>query len=194
MDFLERNLVVLGSFGWDDSRAWATAAIEHARSVVAESAADAGMDLSAFDTTLLGVAIQSTTGAFFHVGDGVGIALSDGEWCGEAISSPENGEFVDQTFFVTRPGWDEHLRLTRIPAHTSLIALMTDGVSPFAMAPRLKGVDPKFFGPVTRFLAEADSELGRRALAETLSDSRIDPISGDDRTLFWAQRAVVRDV
>jgi hypothetical protein len=74
------------------------------------------------------------------------------------------------------------------PAY-NLIALLSDGVTPFAltrggMAPYLP-----FFDPLSHFLAERTREDGERALAALLDRDSIRPITGDDKTLLWALRS-----
>jgi hypothetical protein len=53
-------------------------------------------------------------GCFFHIGDGFAIQQTP---AGDSVlSQPENGEYADETYFVTDENWQTHLRLTTLPA------------------------------------------------------------------------------
>jgi hypothetical protein len=65
---------------------------------------------------------------------------------------------------------------------------MTDGVTPFALAPGGCAPYIPFLDPVTRFLLSHASAEGEKALANLLDSERIRPITTDDKTLVWALR------
>jgi hypothetical protein len=162
-------------------------AISSERSALRELADAEGVELSAFAATLVCAIVGPAGGWFLHVGDGIGVAeLADGS--GEVLSLPENGEYSNETYFVTGSGWSEHLRLTPIPGAVRTLALMSDGAAPFVMAKGNGGLFRPFMDPVERFLAANDEATGSAGLASTLGDPRTHTITTDDKTLLVALR------
>lgn len=169
------------------ARAFLEGAIGAALITLGEQAAVAGLPLSAYACTLVGAMARRDRAWLFHVGDGVAVAVgADGA---ETVSPPENGEYANETFFVTSPQWREHLRLTPCPTPPVQLVLMSDGSMPFAMGRGNAGLFAGFMQPVVRHLAAADEEAGSAALRATLDDSRTHAITNDDKTLLIALRA-----
>lgn len=165
-----------------------SAAITTARDAVQAQAARDQRQLGHYASTLVGVVASPQGGWFFHVGDGLGIA--DGAEQLPRVSLPENGEYANETYFVTGEDWASHLRITPLPAGCTRIALMSDGAMPFVMARGLQGFFAPFMDPVTRFLDACTSEAeGSAGLAATLGDPRTEAITGDDKTLLIARWA-----
>jgi hypothetical protein len=102
----------------------------------------------------------------FHLGDGLGVAqLDDG---GERISLPANGEYANETYFLSGARWREQLRLLAIPQTARGVVLMSDGCMPFAMSKNNAGLYAPFMDAVQGYLRTVDSvELGNAALAAT---------------------------
>ena len=135
---------------------------------------------------MVGVVAWPDGGWFFHLGDGAGVARHAD---GRTLSSPENGEYANETFFLTGTAWREHLRITPIATPMRSVLLMTDGAMPFALAKGGQDVFIPFADPVERFLASAEENAGNAALHATLDDPRTCQITGDDKTLLVALRA-----
>lgn len=134
--------------------------------------------------TLVAVLATPGGGCFFHLGDGVGICdYGDGT---VALSPPENGEYANETWFVTDPEWRKRLRLSPFPPGASSIALMSDGAESFVMEKGGGDLYRPFFDPVSRYLRQVDADAGSRALQATLCDPRTDAITSDDKTLLIA--------
>jgi Protein phosphatase 2C len=150
--------------------------------------------LRAFRTTLLGVIAQGGHGLLFHIGDGAGavLALAPGEPGAvlRAFSPAETGEHAGETFFATDPDWREHLRF-RPFRHAGGFVLMTDGVSPFALARGGRAPDWAFLGPVMSHLSRHPPDPGARALALLLDREDARRVSDDDKSLLWAWREPV---
>jgi hypothetical protein len=144
--------------------------------------------LQDFHATLLGVVAGLGAGVFFHIGDGAGCATSMNDVTKAIISGPENGEYANETYFVTQDDWRDHLRITSFDPQYDLITLMSDGVTPFALDKGQLAPFPPFFVPLSKFLAEHDREEGERAITTILARDAIRPITGDDKTLVWALR------
>jgi hypothetical protein len=160
--------------------------IESARSELGAIAASRQLELRDFACTLVGCVTSTHGGFFFHIGDGFGIHLRhDGE---SVLSHPENGEYADETYFVTDDNWKDHLRVTPIGAvrRGCLIGLMTDGASPFAINRMKTGFYRPFIDPVVSFLSNASADHGNRALQNVLESEKTLEITADDKTLLLA--------
>ncbi|MEG0184589.1 MAG: PP2C family serine/threonine-protein phosphatase [Stenotrophomonas sp.] len=160
-------------------------AIEDARGQLAMIAAGNGLKLSDHACTLVGAVATREGGWFFHVGDGVA-ACAFNSASPDAVSLPANGEYANETWFVTGGNWREQLRLTRFEGAIDALVLMSDGVQPFAMSRAGDTLFQPFIAPVIRYLAGVDEVHGSQALHATLADPRTDQITGDDKTLLVA--------
>ena len=158
------------------------------RGALEEMADNHGAVLDDYATTVVGVVMGPSVGVFFHLGDGVGVAqLGDG---GELISPPANGEYANETYFISGERWRDQLRLLPIPRGVRGLVLMSDGCMPFAMSKNNASLYAPFMGAVQNYLSCMDDiTLGEEALAHTLADPRTHQITGDDKTLLLALRA-----
>ncbi|MBW8807960.1 MAG: protein phosphatase 2C domain-containing protein, partial [Lysobacter sp.] len=185
-----------GAAGLDDEDAFeasASEAIQIARAALIEIADAAKVSLSSYAATLVGFAGDGQRGWFFHIGDGIGVAeaVSAGEAMADqpsVVSAPENGEYSNETYFVTGDAWRQHLRVLAVTAPTARLALMSDGAMPFAMDKGNTGLFKPFIEPVARYLASVGEDDGSRALLGTLDDPRTHGITSDDKTLLIALR------
>jgi hypothetical protein len=128
-------------------------------------------------------------GHFFHVGDGYAVVRPDGTSSGDIVSLPENGEYVNETYFVTGDEWRGHMRSAPFAAHAATVVLMSDGAAPFVMAKGHQALHDPFIVPVLRYLDQVPPAQGSEALAATLADPRTDSITNDDKTLLIARWA-----
>ncbi|MFL9842456.1 PP2C family serine/threonine-protein phosphatase [Sphingomonas sp. ST-64] len=162
-------------------------AVIDARMHLAMAAQDRGVGINHFHATLVGVALVPGRGGLsFHIGDGAALALAD-DWRWR-LSAPANGEYADTTYFFTEPDWRTHLRFARIDPGFETVFVMTDGVTDIALQRRGGASEPHrpFFEPIARFLADASSEDGERALHATLDSPAVRSRTTDDKTLVWA--------
>jgi serine/threonine protein phosphatase PrpC len=80
-------------------REYLLAIIQKARSQLNEIALSQQLELRDFACTVVGCITSRDGGCFFHIGDGFAICVRD---TGESVlSHPENGEYADETYFVT---------------------------------------------------------------------------------------------
>ena len=161
-------------------------AIESVRTRLADLAASRQLALHDFSCTLLGCVATRRGGCFFHIGDG--FAIQQDAAGGSVLSRPENGEYADETYFVTDENWRDHLRLTPLPAPEPgcVIGLMSDGTAPFAVNRARDGFFRPFIDPIAAFLREATAPNGNEALRTLLESPRACEISHDDKTLLLA--------
>ncbi len=160
--------------------------IHSVRTRLADLAASRQLSLHDFSCTLVGCVASPRGGCFFQIGDGFAIQQAvNGD---SALSHPENGEYADETYFVTDENWKDHLRLTPLPApeRGCLIGLMSDGTAPFAVNRARSGFFRPFIDPIVAFLREATAPNGSAALRNLLESPRACEISPDDKTLLLA--------
>jgi hypothetical protein len=141
----------------------------------------------------VGCVVGCEGGFFFHIGDGAGLATTAGRWDRHVLSPPENGEYANETYFFTGADWREHLRFASFAVEFDLIALMSDGVTPFALNPGHLGLYPPFIGPLHDYFLDNDPAVAQAGLVELLQRERIRSITGDDKTLLCAWRAPRND-
>lgn len=185
----------------DEFAAIAADAVEAARERLIDTAARAQARLSSYAATLVGFAGDAQRGWFFHIGDGIGVAEAEhaehaehAEQAEQAdrarvVSAPENGEYANETYFVTGEAWRHHLRVLAAPAPLARLVLMSDGAMPFAMEKGNAALFKPFIEPVARYLASVGESEGSRALGATLDDPRTHGITSDDKTLLIALRS-----
>jgi len=195
-DFLTKKLTELiseyvtsGQFATDtqpDYRQRLLAIVQSARAQLNEIALSRQLELRDFACTLVGCITSREGGCFFHIGDGFAVQRRD---TGESVlSHPENGEYADETYFVTDDNWKDHLRVTPICEinRGCLIGLMSDGTSPFAIDRSKTGFFRPFIDPVVNFLSNATEQNGNRALQNVLENEKTFAITADDKTLLLA--------
>jgi hypothetical protein len=182
----DRNLTQVRADGGARLEATIRCAVEAARTRLADLAASRQLALHDFSCTLVGCVASPSGGCFFHIGDGFAIARGAAGDC--VLSRPENGEYADETYFVTDENWMNHLRLTPLPApeRGSVIGLMSDGTAPFAVDRARSGFFRPFIDPIAAFLREATTPNGNEALRNLLESPRACEISQDDKTLLLA--------
>jgi len=184
--YADRRLLDLQAEGSAPLEAALRSAIEAVRGRLADLAASSELALHDYSCTLVGCVASPGGGCLFHIGDGFAIVQSA---AGESVlSRPENGEYADETYFVTDENWKDHLRLTPIaaPGRGCVIGLMSDGTAPFAVDRARSGFFRPFIEPVAAYLREATAPNGNDALRNLLESPRAGEISSDDKTLLLA--------
>lgn len=165
-----------------DYRACIVEAIQSSRNAIFEAAASEACDVSDLSCTVVGAVLHKAGGCIFHIGDGVGSAiLEDGS---SLTSHPENGEYANETYFVTQDNWQDHLRLTPFSGLAKLLVLMSDGAMPFAFSKA--GLFQPFIGPVVSYLKNKTETEGGESLHATMADERTWKITQDDKSLLIA--------
>jgi hypothetical protein len=175
--------------GADAFQALVEDVVAGARDDIMIVAANSAGELGAYASTLVGVAIWPAGGHVFHVGDGYAVVRQDGAGKPDIVSLPENGEYVNETYFVTGDEWRAHLRTQSFGGPVATVVLMSDGAAPFAMGKGRQALHAPFIDPVVRYLDQVSETEGAEALASTLGDPRTDAITNDDKTLLIARRA-----
>jgi Protein phosphatase 2C len=143
-----------------------------------------------YTATVVGVWAEGERGWLFHIGDGAAAAARAEDPADSVVSPPENGRFAEETFFFTDRAWRKHLRITPFSAR-NLVVLASDGAGSFTFAPRWRGLEAEFIGPLVRHLEGRRPAAARRTLALILRAPGAQAISGDDKTLVLARLTAV---
>lgn len=163
------------------------AAIHKVRRGLLDLAAERGIDPDELLATLVGAIAHPRLGAvFLHVGDGAAICF-DREGETTIFSPPENGEYVNTTYFVIEEEWKSHLRLCFQAPGLDSIFLMSDGVTDLSFTRGAGGLQPfrPFFDALRRFLPGCARAEGEAALAASLDGEAARSKVDDDKTLVW---------
>lgn len=152
-------------------------------------------DIKSFHCTLVAALVGPEGGFSIHIGDGCifGGQFNNDSQRGEVelnsnfvISKPENGEYTNETFFITEGNWIKHLRVTPLPRLDWVVAC-TDGGAALIMEKEIE-VKPKFLVPFFQELISAKFTKNNY-ISEVLSDPKANALTTDDKTIFVAMRS-----
>lgn len=156
-----------------------------------------GDDLSDYHTTLVAVLLGPNGGLSVHIGDGAvfaGEATVDKlskKWIINAYSAsaPENGEYANETFFITESAWLKHLRVLPLPK-VNWAVLATDGGAEFLFDNDRKSLSS---AALKRLFVDGDKPDGddtglvinslEDRVENYLSDAAYVDLTSDDKTL-----------
>jgi hypothetical protein len=150
-----------------------------------------GDDITEYAATIVAALVSERGGFIIHIGDGVASSLTAQSKHKElqlsviAQSDPENGEYINQTFYLTEPNWIHHVRITALTGVECLV-LCTDG----AQTLFYEGNKPyeKAFASLFRTLLHEPSN-GNIFLKSALSNPDADARSSDDKTIVIITRS-----
>ena len=170
--------------GPHDVPAALTEAFRAARDVIAEVAAAAGRPARDYAATLLVAVAAADALHVAQTGDGA-IVVRDAAGGLAAATLPQNGEYANETFFVTTPGGDGPRFRATLPAAAGL-ALTTDGLLPIAVDLATTAPHAPFFAPLLAYVAAEPDDAARGGLARFLAADRVASRVDDDLTLVLA--------
>jgi hypothetical protein len=136
-------------------------------------------------TTLLVAAATPEFTAALQIGDGA-IVARDAAGKLDLLTRPDNGEYANETTFLTSSGAQPQLC---VAGPYDGLALFSDGLQRLVL--RFPSVEPHepFFGPLFGFLDGAEQEAAQsELLAEFLSTPRVCALTDDDITIVAAKR------
>lgn len=138
-----------------------------------------------FNSTLLFVAIKNESYIAGHIGDGaIGILVENDL---ETISKPLNGEYKNQTYFVTSKGYKEHFRLYKGKLkNINGFILATDGTTD-SLYDYQTNKFAEIGKKIIKWLDENDKKKVNNAIEENLKNV-ISKKTGDDCTLLVMRR------
>ncbi|MDD9662099.1 PP2C family serine/threonine-protein phosphatase [Klebsiella pasteurii] len=159
--------------------------VESVRKTILSQAQERERSAGDFACTVVAAWLGESASVMLHIGDGVAALHIDAD---EHFSLPENGEYANQTWFLTSHDWRDHLRISQFAGRATQLVMMSDGVQPFALNRRGDALFSPFMDPVLRYLQQVSEAKGSEAICATLDDPRSWAITGDDKTLLVALR------
>lgn len=146
-------------------------------------------DLSDLHCTLVAVLVSDAGGVSVHIGDGaVFIGSSDSEQNQQVIvhSEPENGEYSNETFFVTETTWLKSLRIKPLGA-CDWVVVTTDGAASLLLN---RSIKYDVFAELFLSLATENNLFDIAGVLEDLIKGEYARgCSSDDKTIGLAFRA-----
>lgn len=172
-------------FGLGDS--FACDLICEVRRVLHIEAEKQGRPVRDYACTFLGVVSTKTGTITFQVGDG-GIVLDTGAGL-ELALIPSQGEYANQTYFVTDEDAIARLQSKAYPDRALRVAAFTDGIQRLALnmaanTPQESFFTPFFAGMAKATLAQEDQLTG--LLQQFLASDHVNARTDDDKTLALA--------
>jgi hypothetical protein len=149
--------------------------------------------ISDFHCTLVACLLGPSGGFAIHLGDGAIFGGcsdqsrldTDGNFF---ISYPENGEYANETFFITEGDWVRHLRITPMPPMDWIYAC-TDGGTAFALEGDREPREGFIFPVLNKVLQQSNPIKRNEALVAILTDPLADKVTADDKTIVLACRS-----
>jgi hypothetical protein len=182
LDFLSRSLAEEDPATEESSLTLAQACVSHAEYELRQL----GGSFEDFATTLIVLFAGNHFLAMAQVGDGSAVcSLAPDDL--QVLTRPEHGEYINETTFLTSPGYAKKMHLSAIPsASVNAVAMMTDGVQCLAIKFADNSAHPPFFRSIFDFAGQPSSEESE--LSDFLSSPRVCEKTDDDKTLFIAVR------
>ena len=144
--------------------------------------------LNDYHTTLVACLIGETGGFVVHIGDGAiigGSIKNDQESIyvenSRVISEPQNGEYSNETYFITESNWIKNLRITPISSLDWMI-LGTDGGSAFYLLPN-NNLIKEFIASFLNEILEVSPFNWSERIKEILINEQANKITNDDKTI-----------
>lgn len=142
--------------------------------------------------TLVTAVLGNDQSIFAQVGDGgIVILQPDSEDSYEIIFWPQQGEFANQTYFLTDSRARENLMVKVEAHHIQEVAVFTDGMQGLVLNEECKSAHSPFFRPIFAALRKADAgsaEDLQNSMVDYLMSARVTERTDDDKTLIFASR------
>ena len=143
--------------------------------------------LNDFATTLLVVFMSDSFFGAAQIGDGA-IVYRDGSGGLTVACKPEQGEYLNETFFITSEDFDRHCQLAIADSRVvDAVSMFSDGLQMLALNYKDFSAHGPFFNPLFQYAGRqaADPE----ELRQLLVSERICEHSDDDKTIVLAVRS-----
>lgn len=140
--------------------------------------------------TFLAIVVTRDMAFACQVGDGV-IVTQNGDAAPEWVFWPDHGEYINTTCFLTGEDALARLRVRRLPAPPTALALLTDGLEPLVLHYASRTAHAPFFTPLWERLAvepAGEAATLQLSLLAFLESEAINARTDDDKTLVLAVR------
>lgn len=149
--------------------------------------------LAQFHTTLVASLVGPHGGFAIHIGDGAiftgslkedkitqKINLDDGLF----ISTPHNGEYANETFFITESSWIKNIRITPI-SKCDWLMLCSDGGASLTLNHDCTALRPEFFVPLVTAIKKESPSSRDEFLYKAVATDKTWTLTNDDKTLLF---------
>jgi hypothetical protein len=163
-----------------------TEALRAARAAIETAAKAREAEARDLATTLILVVATPELVAAAQVSDGAAVA-GDGEGNFLSLTTPQSGEYLNETTFLTSPDALETAQVMVWHGAAAHVAVLSDGLQMLALKMPEGTPHAPFFSPLFRFVAEVTEEAEvREQLAAFLRSPRLTERTDDDLTLLLA--------
>jgi serine/threonine protein phosphatase PrpC len=173
----------------EDDEGWRlllTNTLKAARGAVEAEAAAREVTARDLATTLIVVVATHELVVAAQIGDGAAV-VSDGEANLIALTTPQSGEYINETTFLISPDALEKAQVTVWRGAPKHLAVFSDGLQMLALKMPDGTPHAPFFSPLFRFVANVTNEVqAQEQLAAFLCSPRITERADDDLTLLLA--------
>ena len=157
-----------------------------AKKAVEDEAEACNKELQDLATTLIIMVATPDMVAVVQVGDGMAVA-KDSQGNLLALTIPDNGEYINETTFLTSPGALDTAQMRLWRETIANVGLLTDGLQMLALNMVVGEPHKPFFFPLFEFVQNAqDKTLAKEQLVSFLGSERITQRTDDDLTLILA--------
>ncbi len=140
-----------------------------------------GLEVRDLSSTLLFAATDGDKLLYGHIGDGYIVRVVNNEPT-EVLSYPDNGEYANQTYFITNPDAASLLKVNVVPMHReSIIYLLSDGPSAVLFQKKPFEIS-SVFQNIFKWISDNSTEKAYEAILENFKDS-ISVRTNDDCSL-----------
>lgn len=155
--------------------------LEDVRSrIVARAQAEAASARD-YACTLVSVIATADQTVCAQVGDGAVVVNERDGW--RVPLWPENGEYANQTFFVSQEDARDHLQFARFGPVSDFV-VFSDGLQRLALDEALRAPHTAFFGPLVATVRSAEAvDATRDALEDFLRSERVNGKTDDDKSI-----------
>ncbi len=161
-------------------------AMQTAKEAVEEAAAGREAQASELATTLILLIASPDFIAAAQIGDGA-VVVSDEEGKLVMLTSPQSGEYINETSFLISPGAIEAMQTEIYSGRVKYLAAFTDGLQRLALKMPENVPHEPFFQPLFRFMEKVtDEQQAQESLTAFLASPRIAERTEDDITLLLA--------
>ena len=169
----------------EDVRTWLANTLAHLTAVAEREK----IEIKDLACTVLVAVLGDRHAVFAQIGDGAWIVETNGVF--GAVTWPQNGEFANETKFITSPDALDSLQFQQCCEPLTAAAGFTDGVQALALDLAAKSVHAPFFESMFAALRDCEDETSLLSpLISFLSSDRVNERTDDDKTLVLARRVV----
>jgi hypothetical protein len=159
-----------------------------ARKALIEEAVRQDHPLADFATTLILAIVTGDWLVAANIGDGA-VVIKDDQGGFSTFCTPQNGEYVNETFSLTLPDALERVSFRAVRERIQNLGLLSDGLQRVAVHQSDDAPHVPFFAPLFSQLAGITTPArAASSLVDFLDSEKVRKLSGDDKTLVLVGR------